>query len=93
MLGTVVYGLPGDVTLFGGILVVDYQAFNIGTGVSLGYVGALSADITNSSAKFDNESTLIGQSYRVRYFSRAVHGHLRRFNRAAVFNRGLLQFQ
>ncbi|MCP6368112.1 fimbria/pilus outer membrane usher protein, partial [Klebsiella pneumoniae] len=38
-----------------------------GTGVSLGYVGALSADITNSSAKFDNESTLIGQSYRVRY--------------------------
>ena len=68
MLGTVVYGLPGDVTLFGGILAAkDYQAFNIGTGVSLGYVGALSADITNSSAKFDNESTLIGQSYRVRY--------------------------
>ncbi len=68
MLGSVVYGLPGDVTLFGGILAAkDYQAFNIGTGVSLGYVGALSADITNSSAKFDNESTLIGQSYRVRY--------------------------
>ncbi|MFZ8499108.1 fimbria/pilus outer membrane usher protein, partial [Staphylococcus aureus] len=32
MLGTVVYGLPGDVTLFGGILAAkDYQAFNIGT--------------------------------------------------------------
>lgn len=68
LLGTVVYGLPADVTLYGGFLAArDYQAFNTGTGISLGDIGALSADVTHSSAKFDNESPLTGRSYRVRY--------------------------
>ncbi|QQN35155.1 fimbrial biogenesis outer membrane usher protein [Rahnella aceris] len=68
MLGTAIYGLPKDITLYGGMLAAnDYQAFNIGTGISLGDIGALSADMTHSSAKIDGESTKEGQSYRLRY--------------------------
>lgn len=72
VLGTMVYGLPKGITLFGGALVAkDYQATSIGSGISLGDLGAISADITASSAKFhqpqgqtDHKS---GQSYRIRY--------------------------
>lgn len=68
LLGTAVYGLPKDITLYGGILAAkDYQALNFGNGISLGDIGALSADMTHSSAKFDDESTKVGQSYRLRY--------------------------
>ncbi|MGJ5719056.1 fimbria/pilus outer membrane usher protein [Morganella sp. B601] len=68
MLATVIYGLPDDITLYGGALAArDYQALNIGTGISLGSIGALSADMTHSSAKFDDMPTSTGQSYRLRY--------------------------
>lgn len=72
ILGTAVYGLPKGVTLFGGALVAkDYQATSIGSGVSFGDIGAISADITASSAKFHQQQGQVarksGQSYRIRY--------------------------
>ncbi|HDC4393721.1 TPA: fimbrial biogenesis outer membrane usher protein [Enterobacter cloacae] len=67
VLGTLIYGLPRGVTLYGGsVMAEDYQALSAGSGASLGNIGALSADITASSARFiDSHQT--GQSYRVRY--------------------------
>lgn len=68
LLGTAVYGLPQNITLFGGALIAhDYQAVSAGSGVSLGNIGALSADVTGSKARFNQDKTLTGQSYRVRY--------------------------
>lgn len=68
VLGTAVYGLPKDITLYGGALIArNYQSVSAGTGISLGYVGALSADVTHSNARFDGDKALAGQSYRVRY--------------------------
>lgn len=72
VLGTGVYGLPNGITLFGGALVAkDYQATSIGTGVSLGDIGAVSVDMTHSISKFtsnNNQSDRkTGQSYRIRY--------------------------
>nr|ALG88653.1 Outer membrane usher protein FimD precursor [Pectobacterium carotovorum] len=68
MLVTAIYGLPKDITLYGGVLAAnDYQALNMGTGISLGNIGALSADMTHSSAKIDGGAAKEGQSYRLRY--------------------------
>lgn len=72
VLGTGVYGLQSGITLFGGALVAkDYQATSVGTGVSLGDIGAVSVDMTHSIAKFtsnNNQSDRkTGQSYRIRY--------------------------
>lgn len=68
VLGTAVYGLPKGITLFGGALIAhDYQSVNAGSGISLGYVGAISADITHSNATFEEHEKKRGQSYRVRY--------------------------
>ncbi|EPL6453504.1 fimbria/pilus outer membrane usher protein [Providencia rettgeri] len=72
MLATGVYGLQSGLTVFGGALVAkDYQAASAGTGVSLGEIGAVSADVTHSVAKFktgiDTSDRKTGQSYRLRY--------------------------
>ncbi|UEK61560.1 fimbrial biogenesis outer membrane usher protein (plasmid) [Providencia rettgeri] len=72
ILGTAAYGLPSGITVYGGtILSKNYQSYNLGTGVSLGQVGALSGDITHSSTKLINNNSesnsKVGQSYRVRY--------------------------
>lgn len=72
MLATGVYGLQSGVTLFGGGLVAkDYQAATVGAGVSLGEIGAVSADVTHSIAKFKTDinqsNRKTGQSYRLRY--------------------------
>ncbi len=67
MLGTFIYGLPHDVTLYGGGLLADkYASVAAGSGVSLGDFGALSSDVTLSSAHMYDERQS-GQSYRVRY--------------------------
>lgn len=66
-LGSLVYGLPHNITLYGGALLAEkYSAFVAGSGVSLGAFGALSADITTSSAMLHDQQRQ-GQSYRVRY--------------------------
>ncbi|QXA57389.1 fimbria/pilus outer membrane usher protein [Providencia rettgeri] len=68
LLGTGAYGFAHNYTLYGGLLASkDYQSLNAGTGVSLGYAGALSADVTTSNAKFRDGDKRQGQSYRVRY--------------------------
>ncbi len=68
VLGTGAYGFQHNFTLYGGVLgAKDYQSFSAGAGVSLGYIGALSTDITSSAAKFNDTGTKHGQSYRVRY--------------------------
>lgn len=72
ILATGVYGLPSDMTLYGGMLLgKDYQAGSFGSGISLGDIGAISADVTTSAAKFQygqiHSERQTGQSYRVRY--------------------------
>ncbi|PVZ87882.1 fimbrial biogenesis outer membrane usher protein [Serratia sp. S1B] len=68
LLLTGVYGLPKDVTVYGGALLSkDYRTASGGMGISLGNIGAVSVDMTHSSAQFEQEGTKTGQSYRVRY--------------------------
>ncbi|WP_329911566.1 fimbria/pilus outer membrane usher protein [Serratia quinivorans] len=68
-LGTLVYGLPHYVTLYGGILGANnYQSLAMGTGISLGVVGALSFDATMSKASIPGEQgDARGASYRMKY--------------------------
>lgn len=68
-LGTFMYGLPQNVTLYGGGLIAeDYVSLAAGAGASLGALGALSADVTTSSAKLkDTNGRQQGESYRLRY--------------------------
>ncbi|MBL5825948.1 fimbria/pilus outer membrane usher protein [Serratia fonticola] len=67
--GTAIYGLPRDVTLYGGAQMArDYLSLVAGAGISLGYFGALSADVTNSIAKLQGlDGRQQGTSYRIRY--------------------------
>ncbi|AHG18915.1 fimbrial assembly protein [Chania multitudinisentens RB-25] len=69
LLGTAIYGLPHDVTLYGGMLLAEkYASAVVGSGFSLGSFGALSADITASNAKLrERDSYQQGYSYRLRY--------------------------
>lgn len=66
---TAIYGLPANTTLYGGLLASQkYLSAVGGVGISLGSFGAISADITHSSADFgNNEGNKDGQSYRLRY--------------------------
>ncbi|AMG68094.1 fimbria/pilus outer membrane usher protein [Providencia stuartii] len=68
-LGSLIYGLPTDSTLYGGLLMAkDYFSVAAGVGISLGYFGALSADITHATADMgDYLGDKSGQSYRIRY--------------------------
>jgi len=68
-LATFLYGLPFDTTLYGGVLgAKNYNAVVAGSGISLGSFGALSADITRSSALLSaREQRQMGTSYRLRY--------------------------
>ncbi|NCG54505.1 fimbria/pilus outer membrane usher protein [Serratia fonticola] len=68
-LGTLMMGLPYDITLYGGSLVAqDYLSMVVGSGVSLRSLGALSADVTTSSATLPGQAgRQHGASYRVRY--------------------------
>lgn len=67
--GTAIYGLPQDITLYGGGLFAnDYLSLVAGSGISLGAWGALSADVTTSSTKLPQQNDRKhGASYRVRY--------------------------
>lgn len=68
MMGSLMYGLPHDVTLYGGLLGAEkYRAGTLGTGVSLGALGALSADVTLAQAELVNEEHYTGQSFRLKY--------------------------
>lgn len=67
--GTLTYGLPMDTTLYGGVLVSDkYYSGVLGAGFSMGTLGALSADVTQSYlSEVSDNTSLSGQSYRLRY--------------------------
>lgn len=68
MLLTGVYGLPNDITVYGGgLLSKNYRTASGGAGISLGDIGAISADVTHSSARFEQKGRQTGQSYRLRY--------------------------
>ncbi|KAA8715356.1 fimbrial biogenesis outer membrane usher protein [Morganella psychrotolerans] len=66
---TGIYGLPGNVTLYGGVLAAEsYLSAAGGAGISLGVFGALSADITHASAELGGDTgQRKGQSFRLRY--------------------------
>lgn len=65
---TLVYGLPHYITLYGGGLASEhYQTASLGTGLSLGRVGALSADVTASRATLPGGEVKNGESYRLKY--------------------------
>lgn len=66
--GTLIYGLPHDVTVYGGGQVAEkYQAVSAGAGMGLGALGALSVDVTQADATLPDGQKSQGQSYRVRY--------------------------
>lgn len=72
-MGTLLYGLPHNVTVYGGGLVAsNYQSGVAGVGLSLGDAGSLSADVTQAKAQLQGgngqpDTWKTGQSYRVRY--------------------------
>lgn len=66
--GSLIYGLNNYFTLFGGsTLSEDYLAFNGGTGLALGRLGAISADVTWAKARLDSGKKSNGQSWRLLY--------------------------
>ena len=68
LLGTLIYGLPKDITLYGGALVsADYVSAAFGAGLSLREWGAFSADVTAASARLTETTRMMGESYRLRY--------------------------
>ncbi|HGG3697420.1 TPA: fimbria/pilus outer membrane usher protein [Salmonella enterica subsp. enterica serovar Java] len=68
VMGSLIYGLPHDITVYGGLLGAEkYQAGTLGTGVSLGVLGAMSADITLAHAVLMNGERNNGQSFRLKY--------------------------
>lgn len=70
--GTLQWGLPYGVTLYGGLQMTDkYQAGMLGSGVNMGGWGALSADFTHAESQLADDSQHQGQSLRFLY-SRAL---------------------
>lgn len=65
---TLLWGLPHGFTLYGGTQLSDnYTAAALGSGVNLGDVGALSADITQARSTLADGSSHQGQSMRLLY--------------------------
>jgi len=66
--GTMIYGLPYGITAYGGMQGSDnYSSMALGTGVNMGLLGALSADVTQSDAIPQGQERVKGQSWRIRY--------------------------
>ncbi|HFK7187097.1 TPA: fimbrial biogenesis usher protein [Serratia odorifera] len=66
--GTLIWGLPAGVTLYGGSqLSNDYAAFAFGAGKNLGSWGAMSADVTQANSRLADDSRHQGQSLRFLY--------------------------
>ncbi|MGP0906806.1 fimbria/pilus outer membrane usher protein [Serratia sp. CY76391] len=66
--GTLIYGMPHDMTPYLGVLAAQYyRAAVVGLGVSLGEWGGISADATQANATPVSRDKSQGQSYRIRY--------------------------
>lgn len=65
---TVMYGLPWNLTLYGGLQGAErYKAATAGMGISLGLWGAVSLDGTHSSGKVKDHVSKTGEYGRLRY--------------------------
>lgn len=69
IMGSLIYGLPRDTSLYGGSIVSgDYQSLQVGVGHGFGSLGSASFDVTQAKTTLpggnDRHS---GQSYRVQY--------------------------
>lgn len=66
--GTLVRGLPGGITAYGGLqLSPDYRALAVGVGKNMGQLGAVSADITQANSRLAGGDDSKGQSIRFLY--------------------------
>lgn len=65
---TLIYGLPHDVTAYGGFQTADnYSALAFGLGFGLGELGSISLDATQAYTTLNDGSNKQGQSYRFQY--------------------------
>ncbi|MGL4725185.1 MAG: fimbria/pilus outer membrane usher protein [Scandinavium sp.] len=68
---TALYGLPGGVTVYGGLQTTPgsaaYRALQLGSGLNLGSLGALSLDVTDARSQPETKPYARGQAWRVRY--------------------------
>ena len=68
MQGTLIWGGPYNTTLYGGLQYAkNYVAGLIGTGLNLGRLGALSADVTQANSTLADGNRYQGQSLRFLY--------------------------
>lgn len=66
--GTLIYGLPANTTLYGGLLVSDrYNAQVVGLGHGFGDLGSLSVDVTQAKTGLRDGRNHSGQSFRFQY--------------------------
>lgn len=69
--GEVSWGISNRWSVYGGgITAGDYNSVAFGLGRDLGIMGTLSADVTQSVARFDNYGTKQGKSWRLSYSKR-----------------------
>lgn len=72
--GDISYGVSSNISLYGGVQHTtnsEYKAANLGVGVNLGELGAVSVDITKSKSKIGNmKEDRSGTSYRFNYAKR-----------------------
>ncbi|OON40605.1 fimbrial protein [Izhakiella australiensis] len=72
--GTLIAGLRGDFTIYGGMQQsADYHAYMLGGGKNLGILGAVSLDITDAQSKLADGSRYRGQSLRMLYAKTLNH--------------------
>lgn len=65
---TLLWGLPHNITAYGGMQYAQrYLAGQFGTGINLGMMGAVSADITHASSTLADGNNRTGQSVRFLY--------------------------
>lgn len=66
--GTLIYGLPANSTVYGGLLSAErYNSQVIGLGHGFGDFGSISVDVTQAKAELRDGSNHSGQSYRFQY--------------------------
>lgn len=66
--GSLLYGLPGNTTLYGGgLFAKDYHSLIAGVGHGFGHFGSLSLDMTHAKSQLNDGASHQGQSYRFQY--------------------------
>lgn len=66
--GTLIYGMPYDTTLYGGLLTSsEYSATSLGVGRGFGDWGSVSTDVTQAKTELRDGTRHDGQSYRIQY--------------------------